>query len=74
MTVTRQGGASTRAAAVASWGIGRENLLSRSGVITAIADRRGLDVPLSRRIVALIRQAEADGAGSPGLTPEQIRP
>jgi len=44
------------------------------GVITAIADRRGLDVPLSRRIVALIRQAEADGAGSPGLTPEQIRP
>jgi 2-dehydropantoate 2-reductase len=44
------------------------------GVITAIADRRGLDVPLSRRIVALIRQAEAEGAGSPGLTPEQIRP
>jgi 2-dehydropantoate 2-reductase len=44
------------------------------GVITAIAERRGLDVPLSRRIVALIRQAEADGAGSPGLTPEQIRP
>jgi 2-dehydropantoate 2-reductase len=43
------------------------------GVITEIADRRGLQVPLSRRIVALIRQAEAAGKGSPGLTPEQIR-
>jgi 2-dehydropantoate 2-reductase len=43
-------------------------------VITGIAERHGLDVPLSRRIVALIRQAEAEGAGSPGLTPEQIRP
>jgi 2-dehydropantoate 2-reductase len=43
------------------------------GVITAIADRRGLDVPLSRRIIDLIRNAEAAGKGSPGLTPEQIR-
>ncbi|MBR0873598.1 2-dehydropantoate 2-reductase [Bradyrhizobium tropiciagri] len=43
------------------------------GVITAIADRRGLDVPLSRRIIDLIRKAEAGGKGSPGLTPEQIR-
>lgn len=43
------------------------------GVITAIADRRGLAAPLSRRIVELIRRAEADGKGSPGLTPEQIR-
>ena len=43
------------------------------GVITAIADRRGLDVPLSRRIVELIRQAEREAKGSPGLTPEQIR-
>ncbi len=43
------------------------------GVITAIADRRGLKAPLSRRIIALIRKAEADGKGSPGLTPEQIR-
>jgi 2-dehydropantoate 2-reductase len=43
------------------------------GVITEIADRRGLQAPLSRRIVALIRKAEADGKGSPGLTPEQIR-
>jgi 2-dehydropantoate 2-reductase len=43
------------------------------GVITGIADRHGLQVPLSRRIVALIRGAEAAGKGSPGLTPEQIR-
>jgi 2-dehydropantoate 2-reductase len=42
-------------------------------VITGIAERRGLDVPLSRRIVELIRRAEADGKGSPGLSPEQIR-
>jgi 2-dehydropantoate 2-reductase len=43
------------------------------GVITEIADRHGLQVPLSRRIVALIKRAEANGKGSPGLTPEQIR-
>jgi len=43
------------------------------GVITAIADRHGLHVPLSRRIVTLIRSAEASGKGSPELTPEQIR-
>jgi 2-dehydropantoate 2-reductase len=43
------------------------------GVIAAIADRRGLDAPLSHRIIQLIRQAEAEGKGSPALTPEQIR-
>jgi 2-dehydropantoate 2-reductase len=43
------------------------------GVITAIADRRGLQVPLSRRVVALVKAAEASGKGSPGLTVEQIR-
>jgi 2-dehydropantoate 2-reductase len=43
------------------------------GVITAIADRHGLQVPLSRRIVTLIKNAEAVGKGSPRLTPEQIR-
>jgi 2-dehydropantoate 2-reductase len=43
------------------------------GVITEIAERRGLDAPLSRRIVQLIRQAEHEAKGSPGLTPEQIR-
>ena len=44
------------------------------GVITAIADRHELQVPLSRRIVKLIRSAETSGKGSPKLTPEQIRP
>jgi 2-dehydropantoate 2-reductase len=44
------------------------------GKITEIADRQGLQVPLSRRIVALIKRAEAAGKGSPGLTPDQIRP
>jgi 2-dehydropantoate 2-reductase len=43
------------------------------GVVTGIADRRGLSVPLSRRIVALIREAEAACQGSPRLTVEQIR-
>jgi 2-dehydropantoate 2-reductase len=43
------------------------------GVIAQIAERRGLQVPLSARIVALIKRAEADGKGSPGLTPDQIR-
>ena len=43
------------------------------GVITEIADRRGLNVPVSRRIVAMIRDAEAAGQGSPRLTVEQIR-
>ena len=43
------------------------------GVIIAIAERRGLQVPLSRRVVALVKSAEAAGKGSPRLTPEQIR-
>ena len=43
------------------------------GVITEIADRHGLQVPLSRRIVALIRAPKQNARGSPGLTPEQIR-
>jgi 2-dehydropantoate 2-reductase len=44
------------------------------GVIVEIADRHGLQAPLSRRIVELIKSAEAAGHGSPGLTPERIRP
>ncbi|ANV99128.1 2-dehydropantoate 2-reductase [Bradyrhizobium icense] len=43
------------------------------GVITEIAERRGLEAPLSRRIAELIRQAEREARGSPRLTPEQIR-
>lgn len=43
------------------------------GVIVRLAARHGLQAPLSARIVALIRNAEQAGKGSPGLTPEQIR-
>jgi 2-dehydropantoate 2-reductase len=43
------------------------------GVIIALADRHGKAAPISRRIVALIRRAEAEGKGSPGLTTEQVR-
>jgi 2-dehydropantoate 2-reductase len=43
------------------------------GVITEIAARHGLPAPLSRRIVELVRQAERDAKGSPGLTPAQVR-
>jgi 2-dehydropantoate 2-reductase len=43
------------------------------GVITDIAARHGLPAPLSRRIVELVRQAERDAKGSPGLTPAQVR-
>jgi 2-dehydropantoate 2-reductase len=42
------------------------------GVIIAIAERRGLQVPLSRRVVELVKAAEAAGKGAPRLTPEQI--
>jgi len=43
------------------------------GVIIAIAERHGLQVPLSRRVLALVRAAEAAGNGAPRLTPDQIR-
>ena len=43
------------------------------GVIVELAERHGLQVPLSRRIVGLIKRAEAEAQGSPGLTPDQIR-
>jgi 2-dehydropantoate 2-reductase len=43
------------------------------GVIIAIAEKHGLQVPLSRRVLALVKAAEAAGKGAPGLTPEQIR-
>jgi 2-dehydropantoate 2-reductase len=43
------------------------------GVITEIADRRQLQAPLSRRIVALIKNAEAAGQGPPRLNPDQVR-
>ncbi|MGY8666218.1 2-dehydropantoate 2-reductase [Bradyrhizobium sp. UFLA05-109] len=43
------------------------------GAIIALADQHGVDVPLCRRIAALIREAESAGQGPPRLTPRQIR-
>ncbi len=43
------------------------------GAIIAIAQRHGLTAPVSSRVVALIKAAEARGQGSPGLRVEQIR-
>jgi 2-dehydropantoate 2-reductase len=43
------------------------------GAVIALADRNQVAVPLMRRIVALIRDAERAGRGPPGLTPQQIR-
>jgi 2-dehydropantoate 2-reductase len=43
------------------------------GAIIEIAARRGLEVPLSRRILGLIKDAEAARKGSPRLTVAQIR-
>jgi 2-dehydropantoate 2-reductase len=43
------------------------------GVIVGLAQQHGIDAPLSRRVVALIKQAEAAGQGLPNLAPEQVR-
>jgi 2-dehydropantoate 2-reductase len=44
------------------------------GVIIEIAERRRIEVPLTHRVVELIKRAEAAGQGPPKLSPEQIRP
>jgi len=38
-----------------------------NGEIVSLAERHGVEAPLNTRIVALVRAAEAAGAGSPGL-------
>jgi len=43
------------------------------GLIVDLARQHGRDAPLSRRVVALIKHAEAAGRGLPNLTPEQVR-
>jgi 2-dehydropantoate 2-reductase len=43
------------------------------GAIVRLAERHNIAAPLSKRIIALVKQAEADGRGPPGLTPAQIR-
>ncbi len=43
------------------------------GAVIALAEQNRVEVPLMRRIVALIKDAEVAGKGPPGLTPQQIR-
>ncbi|MCK1756150.1 2-dehydropantoate 2-reductase [Bradyrhizobium sp. 137] len=43
------------------------------GAVIALAEQNNIDVPLMRRIVALIKEAEVAGKGPSGLTPRQIR-
>ena len=43
------------------------------GAVIALAEQNHVNVPLMRRIVALIKQAETSGKGPPGLSPQQIR-
>jgi 2-dehydropantoate 2-reductase len=42
------------------------------GAILRLADRAGTPAPLIERITTLVRKAEQEGRGSPGLTPEAI--
>jgi 2-dehydropantoate 2-reductase len=43
------------------------------GAILRLGQKSGMRAPLTERIIALVRQAEAAGAGSPRLTPDKIR-
>lgn len=43
------------------------------GVIVALGERHRIDVPLTCRIVALVKVAEEAGKGSPALSPAQVR-
>jgi 2-dehydropantoate 2-reductase len=43
------------------------------GVIVELAERHRLEVPLTCRIVDLVKAAERAGKGSPELSPDQIR-
>jgi 2-dehydropantoate 2-reductase len=42
------------------------------GAILELADKAGVAVPLTERIVRLVKGAESAGAGSPGLEPGQV--
>ena len=44
------------------------------GAILRLAHAAGRPAPLTRRIVSLVKSAEAEGRGPPGLGPEAIRP
>lgn len=42
------------------------------GAILRLADREGTPAPLIKRVTALVRKAEQENHGSPGLTPEAV--
>ena len=44
------------------------------GAVVRLAKRLGRGAPVNARVLALIRAAEAAGAGSPGLAPEAVCP
>ncbi|MCG2628948.1 2-dehydropantoate 2-reductase [Bradyrhizobium sp. WYCCWR 13023] len=43
------------------------------GAVIALAEQNNVNVPLMRRIVALIKEVETSGKGPPRLSPQQIR-
>lgn len=42
------------------------------GAVVRLARKAGIEVPVTERVIALVRAAEAAGAGSPRLAPEAI--
>ena len=44
------------------------------GTVVRLAAKTGRTAPLAARVVALVREAEAWQAGSPGLAPEAVMP
>jgi 2-dehydropantoate 2-reductase len=42
------------------------------GAIVRLAEQYGVAAPLNRRVIALVKQAETAGQGSPGLTPGAV--
>ena len=43
------------------------------GAVVRLARKLNLNAPLSERIIALVRQAEASQSGSPMLRPDDVR-
>ena len=50
----------------------RTEIAEFQGTIVRLAEANGMDAPLSRRIAALVHDAEKAGRGSPGLSPLAI--
>ncbi len=42
------------------------------GAVVALAQERGVDAPVNRAVLGLVKQAEAQGAGSPHLRPADL--